>query len=89
MTRIYTLSLDKTIFYVGQTEMFLHARLTAHLGAHPELKKLPNWVKNCIVITEIEQCNHSDALKRERYWIRFYKSADHFLINKNIYNQQQ
>lgn len=89
MTRIYTLSLDSNVFYVGQTSMFLCDRLKAHLRAHPELKCLPDWIKICIVINEIEQCHPDSALKRERHWIRHYKSQGHVLINKKIYNQKE
>ena len=81
--KIYTLSIAGGVFYVGCTRQFLSSRLSQHLCTHPEIKKLPRWMKSYIKIDKIWDCSASDACRWENYWTVFYCSSGAYMLNGN------
>lgn len=89
MKKIYCLSIDGNVFYIGQTKQKLYMRLQGHFSSNPDIKIMPLWIHQLIKISELEVCKIANANSRERYWIKYYKAQGNKLINKNHYSTKE
>lgn len=90
---IYKLAnpIDNTIFYIGITCNNLESRLSGHIAESLREKKTKKHVLICEILSlgmrpiidliEENECEISKVLRKEKYWIGFYKNAGCPLTN--------
>jgi len=83
MVSIYHLSISGRVFYVGATVRPLRDRLRDHVYATAGIFELPQWLKDMIEITAIEECLPDKSRSREIYWIKQHIGNGITLLNKS------
>jgi hypothetical protein len=71
MYKIYKLTINNEIVYIGRTKSSLEKRKSSGYG------KITELLKN----SKIDLIEETDDLSRERYWIKFYRDLGFNLLN--------
>lgn len=85
--KIYALTDDETVKYIGVTSRELSQRLYQHIweGKHKKGTYKINWIKSLLnnnkkpSIKLIEECTKETWQEREKYWIKYYNNLTNTL----------
>lgn len=93
LTRIYTLSVNDNIRYVGKTVQKLELRLKEHIRVAKSGKvknHRTNWINSvlksgsAVIIKEIDHCPWKKSSELEQYYIKYYKELGYDLVNETF-----
>jgi hypothetical protein len=69
--KIYKIIYEEKIIYIGKTKLDLHRR---HLAGHPYYPEYR--------LGQIELIEETDDIRRERFWIDYYRNTGEPLLNR-------
>ena len=93
LTRIYTLSVNNNIRYIGKTVQKLEQRLKEHIRVAKSGKvknHRTNWINSVlrsgltVVIKEIDHCSWNKSSELEQHYIKYYKELGCDLVNETF-----
>lgn len=93
LTRIYTLSVNDNVRYVGKTVQKLEQRLKEHIRVAKSGKvknHRTNWINSILksglipIIKEIDRCTWNKSSELEQYYIKHYKDLGYDLVNETF-----